>query len=63
MTFSIEIIERNFHFRVKGINGLRVADGSVIPMATSSNTQATIIMIGEKVSDIIKAEWDNKSFY
>ncbi|XP_054714466.1 L-sorbose 1-dehydrogenase-like [Uloborus diversus] len=40
--------------RVKGIDGLRVVDGSVMPTITSGNTNAPIIMIGEKASDIIK---------
>ena len=40
--------------RVKGIDGLRVADGSVMPDCIRANTNATIIMIGERVADFIK---------
>ncbi|XP_054715571.1 glucose dehydrogenase [FAD, quinone]-like [Uloborus diversus] len=40
--------------RVKGIDGLRVVDASVMPTVTSGNTNIPIIMIGEKASDIIK---------
>lgn len=40
--------------RVKGIAGLRVADGSVMPDCIRANTNATIIMIGERVADFIK---------
>ena len=40
--------------RVKGIEGLRVADASVMPDCIRANTNATTIMIGEKVSDYIK---------
>ena len=43
--------------RVKGITGLRVADGSVMPEITSGNTNAPIIMIGEKAADLIKHTW------
>ena len=39
--------------RVKGIEGLRVADCSVMPVITSGNTNAPAIMIGEKASDMI----------
>jgi choline dehydrogenase len=40
--------------RVRGIEGLRVADASVMPDCIRANTNATVIMIGEKVADWIK---------
>jgi choline dehydrogenase-like flavoprotein len=40
--------------RVHGIDGLRVADASIMPRITSSNTNAPTIMIGEKASDIVR---------
>jgi choline dehydrogenase len=43
--------------RVYGIRGLRVADASVMPTVPSGNTQAPTIMIGEKATAMIAAEW------
>lgn len=42
------------HLRVRGIDGLRVCDSSVMPRLISSNTNAAAIMIGEKASDLIR---------
>ncbi len=39
--------------RVYGIDGLRVADASVMPTITRGNTNAATIMIGEKAADLI----------
>lgn len=44
-------------FRVLGgIKGLRVCDGSVMPEIVSGNTNAPIIMMGERLSDFIKGQ-------
>lgn len=42
--------------KVHGVDGLRIADGSVIPTIPSANTHTTIVMIGERAAEFIKAE-------
>ena len=41
--------------RVRGFDGLRVADASVMPTVPCANTHLTTLMIGEKVADMLKA--------
>jgi len=40
--------------RVRGVDGLRVADASVIPVIPSCNTQAPVVAIAERAADLIR---------
>jgi len=40
--------------RVKGVQGLRVVDASIIPFMVSSNTNVPTIMLAERAADLIK---------
>ena len=41
--------------RVRGVNGLRVADASVIPRAPRGHTNWPTVVIAEKAADLIRA--------
>jgi len=40
--------------RVLGVDGLRVADASIMPEVMSAPTHAACVMIGEKAADLLR---------
>lgn len=42
--------------KVYGVEGLRIADASIMPRITTGNTMAPCVVIGERASDIIQEE-------
>jgi choline dehydrogenase-like flavoprotein len=44
--------------RVKGVEGLRVADASIFSNHVSGNIVSTVYAVAEKAADLIKEDWD-----
>lgn len=44
--------------RVKGAEGLRVADASIFPNNVSGNIVSSVYAVAEKAADMIREDWD-----
>ncbi|KAJ3573402.1 hypothetical protein NP233_g2444 [Leucocoprinus birnbaumii] len=44
--------------RVKGVEGLRVIDASIMPYIPCAHTQTAVYFIAERAADLVKAAWD-----
>ena len=45
----------NATLRVHGIEGLRIADGSIMPRVVTGNTMAPCVVIGERAAEMIRS--------
>jgi choline dehydrogenase len=51
---SMSVVDGNL--KVYGIDGLRIADGSIMPRITTGNTMAPCVVIGERAGEILKSQ-------
>jgi choline dehydrogenase len=52
---SMSVVDGRLH--VYGINSLRIADASIMPIITTANTMAPCVVIGERVAQFIVAQF------
>jgi choline dehydrogenase len=53
----------NQELKVYGIEGLRIADGSVVPAMVASRPQATVVMIAERCAGFIRQGWKKERLF
>nr|WP_205633586.1 GMC oxidoreductase [Labilithrix luteola] len=53
---AMSVVDRKL--KVHGLDGLRVADASVLPRVTTGNTMAPCVVIGERAAAILQEEHD-----
>ena len=51
---SLSVVDAQL--RVYGLEGLRIADGSVMPRVTTGNTMAPCVIIGERAAEMIRRD-------
>ncbi|MDR5841600.1 GMC oxidoreductase [Caballeronia sp. LZ031] len=51
----MSVVDSELRVRVRGMTGLRIVDASVMPTITSTNTNATVLMLAERAAQIIRS--------
>lgn len=51
---SLSVVDS--HLKVYGIDGLRIADASILPRVTTGNTMAPCVVIGERAAEMLRSE-------
>lgn len=49
----------NEQLQVRGVQGLRVIDASIMPKVVNANTNAAVMMIGEKGAELVRQSRQN----
>jgi choline dehydrogenase-like flavoprotein len=49
--------------RVRGVDGLRIADASVFPTIPSVNPVITVLMVGERAADLLRESLPDERFF
>jgi choline dehydrogenase len=51
---AMSVVDRQL--KVYGVDGLRIADASILPRVTTGNTMAPCVIIGERAAEILQTE-------
>jgi len=51
---TMSVVDGNL--KVYGFENLRIADGSIMPRVTTSNTMAPCVIIGERAGEILRSQ-------
>ncbi len=47
--------------KVYGVEGLRIADASILPRVTTGNTMAPCVIIGERAAELLQQQHEKES--
>jgi choline dehydrogenase len=48
--------------KVYGVEGLRIADASILPRVATGNTMAPCVIVGERAAELLQQEHGEESF-
>jgi choline dehydrogenase len=56
---SMSVVDANL--KVYGLEGLRIADGSILPRVPTGDTMAPCVVIGERAAEVLRTELHSTS--